>query len=108
MAGRVNRHIGLAHLKFNTALLKLALAITPVEDSAIVRVGIELDEIEPFDRLFDKVMESQFPNFAEEFGVKCFEGGAYPKVNVYEYEDKIGIVEIKLGKIAQAKLIIEF
>jgi len=46
----------------------------------------------PFDRLFDKVMENQFPNFAEEFGVKCFEGGAYPKVNVYEYEDKIGIV----------------
>ena len=46
----------------------------------------------PFDRLFDKVMENQFPNFTEEFGVKCFEGGAYPKVNVYEYEDKIGIV----------------
>jgi len=46
----------------------------------------------PFDRLFDKVMENQFPNFTEEFGVKCFEGSAYPKVNVYEYEDKIGIV----------------
>ena len=46
----------------------------------------------PFDRLFDKVMENQFPNFTEEFGVKCFEGGAYPKVNVYEYDDKIGIV----------------
>ena len=46
----------------------------------------------PFDRLFDKVMENQFPNFTEEFGVKCFEGGAYPKVNVYEYEDKIGII----------------
>ena len=46
----------------------------------------------PFDRLFDKVMENQFPNFAEEFGVKCFEGSAYPKVNVYEYDDKIGIV----------------
>ena len=46
----------------------------------------------PFDRLFDKVMENQFPNFTEEFGVKCFEGSAYPKVNVYEYDDKIGIV----------------
>jgi HSP20 family protein len=46
----------------------------------------------PFDRLFDKVMENQFPNFTEEFGVKCFEGGAYPKVNVYDYEDKIGII----------------
>ncbi len=46
----------------------------------------------PFDRLFDKVMENQFPNFTEEFGVKCFEGSAYPKVNVYEYDDKLGII----------------
>jgi len=46
----------------------------------------------PFDRLFDKVMENQFPNFTEEFGIKCFEGSAYPKVNVYEYNDKIGII----------------
>ena len=36
-------------------------------------------------------MLKQFPNFQEEVGVS-FNKGAYPKVNVYEYDDKIGIV----------------
>ena len=45
----------------------------------------------PFDKIFDKLMEQQFPNFQEEVGVS-FNQGAYPKVNVYEYDDKIGIV----------------
>ena len=36
-------------------------------------------------------MLKQFPNFQEEVGVS-FAQGAYPKVNVYEYDDKIGIV----------------
>ena len=36
-------------------------------------------------------MLKQFPNFQEEVGVS-FNQGAYPKVNVYEYDDKIGIV----------------
>ena len=47
--------------------------------------------ITPFDKIFDKLMEQQFPNFQEEVGVS-FNQGAYPKVNVYEYDDKIGIV----------------
>jgi len=46
----------------------------------------------PFDRMFDKVMEAQFPNFTNEFGVKVFEGNAYPKVNIYDFDDKIGII----------------
>ena len=45
----------------------------------------------PFDRVFDKLMEQQFPTFKEETGVS-FNQGAYPKVNVYEYDDKVGIV----------------
>ena len=36
-------------------------------------------------------MLKQFPAFQEEVGVS-FNQGAYPKVNVYEYDDKIGIV----------------
>ena len=36
-------------------------------------------------------MLKQFPNFQEEVGVS-FNQGAYPKVNVYEYDDKIGII----------------
>ena len=45
----------------------------------------------PFDRIFDQLMNKQFPNFQEEVGVS-FNKGAYPKVNVYEYDDKVGIV----------------
>ena len=45
----------------------------------------------PFDKIFDQLMAKQFPNFQEEVGVS-FNQGAYPKVNVYEYDDKIGIV----------------
>jgi HSP20 family protein len=36
-------------------------------------------------------MEQTFPAFKEETGVS-FAQGAYPKVNVYEYDDTIGIV----------------
>ena len=45
----------------------------------------------PFDKIFDQLMLKQFPNFQEEVGLS-FAQGAYPKVNVYEYDDKIGIV----------------
>ena len=45
----------------------------------------------PFDKVFDELMNKQFPTFKEEVGVS-FNQGAYPKVNVYEYDDKIGMV----------------
>ena len=45
----------------------------------------------PFDKIFDELMTKTFPHFQEEVGVS-FNQGAYPKVNVYEYDDKIGIV----------------
>ena len=45
----------------------------------------------PFDRIFDNLMDATFPTFKEEVGVS-FNQGAYPKVNVYEYDDKVGIV----------------
>ena len=45
----------------------------------------------PFDKIFDELMHKTFPAFQEEVGVS-FNQGAYPKVNVYEYDDKIGIV----------------
>ena len=46
----------------------------------------------PFDRVFDQLFETNFPEFVRSVGVKPYQGSAYPKVNVYEYEDKIGIV----------------
>ena len=45
----------------------------------------------PFDAIFDQLMNKQFPTFKEDVGVS-FNKGAYPKVNVYEYDDHIGIV----------------
>ena len=59
----------------------------------IVKPGhLNRDEfLTPFDKIFDQLMSKQFPHFQEEVGVS-FAQGAYPKVNVYEYDDKIGIV----------------
>ena len=45
----------------------------------------------PFDKVFDELMNKTFPTFKEDVGVS-FNQGAYPKVNVYEYDDTIGIV----------------
>ena len=59
----------------------------------IVKPGhLNRDEfLTPFDAIFDQLMNKQFPNFQEEVGVS-FNKGAYPKVNVYEYDDNISIV----------------
>jgi HSP20 family protein len=46
----------------------------------------------PFDRVFDQIIEDSFPDVVKTVGVKPFSGTAYPKVNVYDYDDKIGIV----------------
>ena len=50
------------------------------------------DFLTPFDKMVDQMVESQFPDVVKSVGVKPYAGSAYPKVNVYEYEDKIGIV----------------
>ena len=46
----------------------------------------------PFDRMFDQIVESNFPDITKSVGVKPFQGTAYPKVNVYEFEDKVGLI----------------
>ena len=46
----------------------------------------------PFDKMFDHMLDTQFPDVVKQVGVKPYQGSAYPKVNVYEYEDKVGIV----------------
>ena len=46
----------------------------------------------PFDKMFDQIINSQFPEIEKQIGVKPFQGTAYPKVNVYEYDDKVGVV----------------
>ena len=46
----------------------------------------------PFDRMFDQMVSQQFPEIEKQVGVKPYQGTAYPKVNVYEYDDRVGIV----------------
>ena len=46
----------------------------------------------PFDKMFDQMVEAQFPDVVKQVGVKPYQGSAYPKVNVYEFEDKVVIV----------------
>ena len=46
----------------------------------------------PFDKMFDQIVATQFPDITKTVGVNPMQGSAYPKVNVYEYDDKIGIV----------------
>lgn len=45
----------------------------------------------PFDKLFDKMMTQNFPDFAKEVGVDFFHSGSYPKVDAIEYADKVVI-----------------
>ena len=46
----------------------------------------------PFDKMFDQMVESQYPEVVRQVGIKPYGNTAYPKVNVYEYDDKVGIV----------------
>ena len=55
--------------------------------------AIDRDEfLTPFDRMFDQIINTQFPEIEKQVGVKPYQGTAYPKVNVYEYDDKVGVV----------------
>ena len=54
---------------------------------------IDRDEfLTPFDRMFDQIIQTQFPQIEKQVGVKPYQGTAYPKVNVYEYDDKVGVI----------------
>ena len=46
----------------------------------------------PFDKLFDQMVSQHYPEITKSVGVNPMQGSAYPKVNVYEYDDKVGIV----------------
>ena len=54
---------------------------------------IDRDEfLTPFDRMFDQIIQTQFPQIEKQVGVKPYQGTAYPKENVYEYDDKVGVI----------------
>jgi|TARA_R100001463_G_scaffold2614_1_gene10891 HSP20 family protein len=45
----------------------------------------------PFDRMFDNLLSTQFPEFEKDFGIS-FEKGSFPKVDVADYDDSIVII----------------
>ena len=54
---------------------------------------IDRDEfLTPFDRMFDQIISTQFPEIEKQVGVKPYQGAAYPKVNVYEWDTKVGVI----------------
>lgn len=60
----------------------------------IARIPIHFNRDEfltPFDTMYDKIVQSQFPNFQKEFGIS-FKHGAFPKVDVVDYDDCVVIV----------------
>ena len=46
----------------------------------------------PFDRMFDQIISTQFPEIEKQVGVRPYQGTAYPKVNVYEWDTKVGVI----------------
>jgi len=46
----------------------------------------------PFDKIFDQMVSQHYPEITKSVGVNPMQGSAYPKVNVYEYDDKVGII----------------
>ena len=48
--------------------------------------------VDAFDSMFDKMIQTNFPTFSQEFGVDLFTKGSYPKVNIIDFNDKVKIV----------------
>lgn len=47
--------------------------------------------VDAFDSMFDKIIQTNFPQFSQEFGVDLFSKGSYPKVNITDFNDKVTI-----------------
>ena len=45
------------------------------------------DFLTPFDKMFDTILATHYPDITKSVGVNPMQGTAYPKVNVYEYDD---------------------
>ena len=62
-----------------------------IKSNALFRYVSRDEFLTPFDKIFDEFYKVTAPNFSKEFGVDFFEKGAYPKVNVTEYENSVVI-----------------
>jgi len=62
-----------------------------IKNNPLFRYVSRDEFLTPFDKIFDEFYKVTSPNFSKEFGVDFFEKGAYPKVNVTEYENSVVI-----------------
>ena len=46
----------------------------------------------PFDKFFDELFTTQFPDLSKEFGVGFFEKQSYPRVDVIDHNDCVEII----------------
>lgn len=54
--------------------------------------GHRTNFVDAFDSMFDKMIQTNFPAFSQEFGVELFTKGSYPKANIIDFTDKVKIV----------------
>ena len=47
--------------------------------------------IDSFDRVFDQMVQKQFPTFTDEFGLDFLTKAAYPKFDVVDFKDRLEI-----------------
>jgi HSP20 family protein len=55
-----------------------------------VYLNFDRDEfITPFDRLFDNLLSTTYPQLTRELGVDVFKKGAYPKCDIVDFTDRM-------------------
>lgn len=65
---------------------------------------IDRDEfLTPFDKIFDKMMSQNFPEFTKEVGIDFFHSGSYPKVDAIDYTDKV-VIEAEIPGLKKEDL----
>ena len=65
---------------------------------------LDRDEfLTPFDKIFDKMMVQQFPEFTKEVGIDFFYAGSYPKVDAMEFSDRV-VIEAEIPGLKKEDL----
>jgi HSP20 family protein len=59
-----------------------------------------------FDRVFNQLFESVFPETSKELGVDLFSKGTYPKVNVIDAENEV-IIEAEVPGMTKQNLVLD-
>lgn len=63
--------------------------------------------VDSFDKVFDKLIQTHFPTFQQEFGVDFISKSSYPKVNITDYPDKV-VITAEVAGLAKEDVDITF